>query len=396
MSDTANKPPSEPQIKFPVFPPGFHFSTLDEACKLTLLRSPQPPSTPITSGPLTLLPLAAAYFSAFLPRDWCIGFVPHGGYLSSLLTRAGLEFLRLLPTESWGTTLTPSFRKALSQHIHPLKFQVEFLRRALSDSTCTIRVQATKLGVSYSVLSLSLYQLTPNTTPPLHYECCTGYFTYTNIPLSEPISTSPTVLLPHEYSIPPLSLCTPIISNSTNTRWRVCFKKLIYHIPPTFTQNLSLGLVEQWVRWADYPQRRVGFFPHDMGYICDMYIPPMEALLQANGFGKGTRWYPTLGYEVELKSLPGDEGLGWEWLFMRVESRGVRGGRLDVRVQVWGSEDGKGEGEMVLVARGSQVCLALSGEKNAKGRGEKNSLEDVLMCGVLQEVDRREDSRKVV
>jgi len=106
-----------------------------------------------------------------------------------------------------------------------------------------------------------------------------------------------------------------------------------------------------------------------MGFICDMFSPPGEALLVANGYGNGTRWYPTLGYEFELKSLPRDEEVGWEWLFMRVETRGVRGGRLDVRVQVWGSEDGKGEGEMRLVARGSQVCLVVPGEKNVKGRG---------------------------
>ena len=72
--------------------------------------------------------------------------------------------------------------------------------------------------------------------------------------------------------------------------------------------------------------------------------------------------------------LPGGESVGWEWLFMRVEARGVRGGRLDIRVQVWGCEqEGDREGEMRFVARGSQVRLVLSGEKNAKGR-EANKL----------------------
>ena len=89
----------------------------------------------------------------------------------------------------------------------------------------------------------------------------------------------------------------------------------------------------------------------------------------ANGFRNEARWYPTLGYEVEWKSLPRDESVGWEWLFMRVQTRGLKGGRADVRVQVWGSEDGKGEGEMRLVARGGQVCLVVSGERNTKGRG---------------------------
>jgi len=42
--------------------------------------------------------------------------------------------------------------------------------------------------------------------------------------------------------------------------------------------------------------------------------------------------------------------------------------------QVWGSEQERsGEGEMRLLARGSQVCLVLPGEKNAKGR-EANKL----------------------
>lgn len=88
----------------------------------------------------------------------------------------------------------------------------------------------------------------------------------------------------------------------------------------------------------------------------------------AAGHERGMRWYPTLGYEFELKSLPKKKGPisgegEWEWLFIRVWTRGLNRGRHNLTVEVW-DQDGE------MVARAGQVALVVGGEKNAKGRGE--------------------------
>ena len=410
-SDRISNSDSHP---FPVFPPDFHFSTLDEACELTLLSDITP--SPTDRGPLTFThgSTPETYFSAFLPRDWCIGFVPHGGYIASLLTEAAMKFTssaRCLA--SVGTDGNDGLPKKLlervASQVHPVRVQLDFLRKARSGESAVVRVRAKKLGGPYTVVGVSLYQ----TSKPaigylgdtagsgsdraeyndelrkrIHHECCTGFITLTNILTEESYLSRPTIPLPlpvvaeSKKPIPPRASCVQYNLPPYQRRWCVSTDKFtfLYPKPPPLP-----GRILQWIRWADYPIRRQGFTLRDLGFICDMYSACGDNLLIATGAAnEGTvRWYPTLGYEFEVKTLPpllsaseeaGWKGGGagrreWEWLFVWAEmgEPGIKGGRMYEGVSVY---DEEGE----LVARGGQMRLVLKVEANVRTTKRESKL----------------------
>lgn len=47
---------------------------------------------------------------------------------------------------------------------------------------------------------------------------------------------------------------------------------------------------------------------------------------------KRLHWYPTLSLSLDVKALPPKEG--WEWLYCRIESSVIRGGRMDIDVVI--------------------------------------------------------------
>ncbi len=70
-------------------------------------------------------------------------------------------------------------------------------------------------------------------------------------------------------------------------------------------------------------------------------------------------WFPTLVLNIEIKKLLPPEGV--EWLFVRVRSKQVRNGRMDLEAVVL---DVEGD----IVALSSPVALLLSEEWNLRGR----------------------------
>ena len=400
-SDSINKSNSLP---IPVFPPDFHFSTLDEACELTRLPHVTPPST--NRGPLVLIPdsIPESYFSAFLPRDWCIGFVPHGGYITSLLTEAAMRFIssvRCLASAGadGSESLSEKLLERVASQVHPIRVQIDFLRKSRAGEGAVVRVLAKKLGGSYTVVGVSLYQTSKlpaigGTTgtenyrakysdelrKQAHHECCTGFITLTNILTEESYLSRPTVPLPlsviaeSKKPIPPRASCVEYNGPPYMRPWCVCYDKftILYPEPPPLP-----GRILQWIRWADYPIRRQGFTLRDLGFICDLYNACGQDLLISTGAADEAtiHWYPTLGYEFEVKTLPpllgaseqetekgGSAGRReWEWLFVCVElgEPGIKGGRMNERVSVY---DQEGE----LVARGGQVRLVVGAEANMR------------------------------
>ena len=341
-----------------------------------------------------------SYFSAFLPRDWCIGFVPHGGYIASLLTEAATEFISARGLASArGEDPPKKLLEHLSSHVHPIKVQLDFLRKSRPGESAVIKVQAKKLGGLYTVVGVSLYQTSnpavrdlDDTTGvarysdemrrQIHHECCTGLVTLTNIFTEE---IRPTVPLPlhviteSKKPIPPRASCMQYNLPPHQRQWSVSTNKFtfLYPQPPP-----PPGSILQWVRWADYPVRQQGFTLRDLGFICDMYSACGDNLLISTGTVDETtlRWYPTLGYEFEVKTLPPllgmseqeENGTGrreWEWLFVRVEmgEPGIKGGRMYEGVTVY-DEDGE------LVARGGQVRLVLGVEANVKATKQESKL----------------------
>lgn len=397
-NNTMSDPDSSPLTTLPPLSPSLQLTTLDQACALTPLPFPTC-TTPSTSTPLSLPPTPTAYFTTAspLPPDWCIGLVPHGGFLATFLVSAGLQFLSTLHTHPLVTAspplLPPAFCRTVQNHSHAIRVAVEFLRRATAGVDAVVRVRGVKFGTSYSVLGVSLFQLSSEPSPSPspggishhhHQECCTGYITYTNMPLHEPPSAITfSIPLSPSSSYPPIPIPIPSLPSCLPpclppSPWRRAKNKLTIHPHPSPpTHPTPAGITQHWVRWADYPLRHRGFIPRDLPFLCDIF-QPLDTLLPPPPPG-GARWYPTLGYEVELKALPGggaragggggdkegDKGGEWEWLFIRANSQsGVRGGRASMAVEVYDQHGGGG-----MVARAGQVALVVGGERNLRGRG---------------------------
>lgn len=89
--------------------------------------------------------------------------------------------------------------------------------------------------------------------------------------------------------------------------------------------------------------------------------PPVSIGARHENTGKETAkfWYPTVALNLDVKKTLPDEGV--DWLFVRVQSKVVRGGRLDLEVVV--CDQG-----MEVVALSNHVTLVLGSERNLAGR----------------------------
>ena len=73
------------------------------------------------------------------------------------------------------------------------------------------------------------------------------------------------------------------------------------------------------------------------------------------------KWYPTVLLNLEVKKALPEEGV--EWLFVRVRTKKIENGRMDLEVVVL---DEGGD----VVALSNHVCLILSAERNTKKSGK--------------------------
>jgi len=75
-------------------------------------------------------------------------------------------------------------------------------------------------------------------------------------------------------------------------------------------------------------------------------------------------WYPTLLLNLDIKKALPEEGV--EWLFVRVASKRIQNGRLDLEAVIL---DQEGE----IVALSHHVCLVLGAERNFAERKSNKS-----------------------
>lgn len=73
-------------------------------------------------------------------------------------------------------------------------------------------------------------------------------------------------------------------------------------------------------------------------------------------------WYPTVCLNLDVKKLIPEEGV--DWLFLRVRSRQIKNGRLDLDVEVWDADDD-------LVALSTHTTLIMGTERNTGGSRSK-------------------------
>jgi len=308
------------------------------------------------------------YTACFQP-SWCIGTVPHGGYVTSTLQRAvALHFC---------TTL------ARQDQPHCITLHLSFLRRT-EVGAALFTVTDVKLGARTSTVHVALTQSVDGAARTE----VVGYVTHSNLAREEGVSADTRWGL---HPAPPPADARRL-AEGTDERWREQvgmpfqeFRKASRNVRfffPREGQAVS-HCADEWLalRTTGDDGRPERFTNDSLGFVADMFPQLLE--LPAYAWGskglqgadavaaevKGKRasaayWYPTLLLNLDVKKLLPEAGA--EFLFVRVRAKGLKNGRYDLEVVVL--DDG---GDVVALSH--HVCLAVSAERNlaVRKRGEQ-------------------------
>ncbi|KAI9821579.1 MAG: hypothetical protein M1832_003253 [Thelocarpon impressellum] len=297
-------------------------------------------------------PVASHLYSASFPDDWCIGSVPHGGYMTSMFMQVA--------SAHFGGTLTRQ------KQPHTITLHLEFLRRT-QVGPALFTVKDVKLGRQMSTIHVSLSQA--------EREEVAGYITNSNIATEAGLSLETDWAL--QPGPPPVDLVR--LRQDGDPRWaaqeempfasfRKAATKVDVFLPRSGQQHRSLA--DEWIRFANGER----FTNESLGYVADSWPQVVESFRPADGpdileglqpeagaknKGWATHWYPTLLLNLDVKkSLPAD---GVEWLFVRVRAKSIKNGRFDLEVVILDDTDD-------VVALSHHVCLIVSAARNIAAR----------------------------
>ncbi|KAI5850479.1 thioesterase-like superfamily-domain-containing protein [Morchella snyderi] len=307
----------------PTFPPGFQYSSFADATTVTPADTDN--SLPPNSG----------IYTADLKRDWCIGFVPHGGYLTALLLKTAHKHITTHP-----------FLAPLNQP-HAIHISCTFFN-SCTPGAARITITPLKTGRQYTFLRATLTQ---NGGERLCFE---GLIPFTNFVTLQTGPTLPTASTLPRRGIPDRETECLQAPNTGDplVDVRPVSRKLVYAVPAAGARTYgslegSPSVREQWVSLKDGGMMDIPA----LGFLSDMYLPIPENYKQTSR----THWYPTLSLSVEVKRIPPPDG--WKWLFCRIEAREIRNGRMDVMVDIY-DEDRN------LVAIANQLAIIVSSDRN--------------------------------
>ncbi|KAK2768743.1 hypothetical protein FQN54_000599 [Arachnomyces sp. PD_36] len=331
---------------------------------------------------IAVKPLSSHTYSAYLRDEWCIGTVPHGGYVTSLFQSvATAHFKNTHPQQHGGSA-------------DPFTLHLTFLRRT-STGPAVFTVQDSKLGARTSTIHITLSQVEggKQRDEVVAYISCTNLLTEEGLTSRTDWEIYPPVLPPRGGDKNGTFLenkvdLRKLTREGADGIWKrfeaafPAFRKASTHIE-VFIPELEgytpgtaggwkhrRGIGEQWVRFAPYG--KIGNWTDPtLGYLIDMFPMMLEGFDQMSppsdkntgGLKKGNArfWYPTVLLNVDIKKKlpPG----GVEWLYVRVQNRKIKDGRFDIDIVVL-DEDGD------VVAISNQVALAVSASRNAAARGQ--------------------------
>lgn len=234
-----------------------------------------------------------------------------------------------------------------------------------------------KLGRQTSIIHVSLSQPTskgakpPFTSAEMREEVV-GYITNSNITTENGI----TLKTDFELLPPPPPVNISKLSQGTDENWalqsampfasfRKASQKVKFHFPRHGQVMRSIG--DEWVCFTN----RDKFTNEALGYVSDMFPMPVEQFRdQANPYDISTPpdlttkkparfWYPTLLLNLDIKKALPEEGV--EWLFVRVRTKQIKNGRMDLEVIIM---DESGD----IVALSHHVTLILDSSRNTAAR----------------------------
>ncbi|TVY33022.1 hypothetical protein LSUB1_G007348 [Lachnellula subtilissima] len=292
--------------------------------------------------------LSTHKYSAWFHDDWCIGSVPHGGYVTSI-------FMQVVATH-FNTTLSKQNQP------HTIALHLDFLRRT-QVGEAHFTVKDTKLGRQASVVHVTLSQA--------GREEVLGVITNSNI------LTETGVTFPTSWSLNPAPLPVSLtrLSENRDEDWclqpempfaafRKATTKTEFYLPRDGQKERNKA--DEWIRLRSGEK----WTNSSLGFVADTWPMPVEAFIreqnssEANSnSGKakksGTMWYPTLLLNLDVKKVLPDEGV--EWLLVRVEAKAIKNGRMDLEIVIL---DEGGD----LVALSHHVALAVPANRNLAER----------------------------
>jgi hypothetical protein len=144
--------------------------------------------------------------------------------------------------------------------------------------------------------------------------------------------------------------------------FRKATEKTQFHFPRGGQRSKSTA--DEWIRLTTGEK----WTNASLGYVADMWPMPVEAYLHSyNPYDIANKdkskpakfWYPTLLLNLEIKKTLPEEGV--EWLFVRVDTKQIQNGRLDLDIVVM---DEGGE----IVATSQHVAFVVDAERNLAER----------------------------
>lgn len=284
--------------------------------------------------------------------------MPHGGLVASC-------FLQVAATH-FQTTL------AAQNQPHTIALHLDFLRRT-SAGPATFTVRDVKLGRQTSTIHVALSQDGGTLSRPRDEEVV-GYITHSNISAEKGLSlTTPFELQPRPAPVDlgalrrSADVCWARRDNLPFAAFRKASQKVTFHFPRVTQVR---GIVDEWLCFASGER----FTNASLGYVADMFPSPVETIVgDTNPYDfsqeenrveferRIQRWYPTLVFNLDIKKrLPED---GVDWLFVRVTSKKIKNGRLDLEIVIL---DDSGD----VVALSHHVNLVLGADRNIAKRRE--------------------------
>ncbi|KAH7364263.1 thioesterase-like superfamily-domain-containing protein [Rhexocercosporidium sp. MPI-PUGE-AT-0058] len=294
--------------------------------------------------------LSSHVYEANFPDDWCIGSVPHGGYVTSVFLQVASKHFK--------TTLSAQNQP------HTIGLHLDFLRRT-QGGRATFTVKDTKLGRQTSVVHITLTQD--------GREEVVGSLTQSNIDTESGVSFDTSFALvpaPLPVDLKKLEVDEDEnwvkVGHMPHSEFRKATKKTQFCLPRNGQKNWSWS--DQYMRLASGEK----WTNESIGYVVDMFRMPVESHLQleaaekiAAGVGDGGEsearkfWYPTVLLNLDVKKkLPVD---GVEWLLTRTTAKVVKNGRMDLEIVVLDEEN-------AIVALSHHIALAVGSERNLAKR----------------------------
>ncbi|KAL7628308.1 hypothetical protein AAE478_002508 [Parahypoxylon ruwenzoriense] len=283
-------------------------------------------------------------YAAEFHTQWCVGSVPHGGVVTSVLLRAATTHFR--------TTL------AAQNQPHTISLHVEFMRRT-QEGPATLKIRDVKLGRQTSTIHIALSQD--------GREEVVGYVTHSNMDTESGLSLKTGWSL-HPPPPPQPTDFAALGAAGEDANWVEQtdkpfpnFRKVSNRMRmflPRGGQVLP-GLVDEWLRLTSGEN----FTNESLGLVSDMFPSLIDGLWASELNGRHGSppafWYPTVLLNLDIKKTLPPEGV--EWLFVRVRAKSIRNGRMDLEIVIL--DDG---GEVVALSH--HVALVLGAERNMAAR----------------------------